>query len=115
MMDAASPIGFPHAIAALSSPQLVVAGIGVGVCSSVIPYISDQLAMSRLPRATFAVMLALLPAIATLVGAVVLAQIPSLRDLAGIALVMAGVCATVSVKLCMAAGLMPLLAVNVMA
>jgi inner membrane transporter RhtA len=88
---AASPIGFPQAMAALWSPQLILAGIGVGLCSSVIPYISDQLAMSRLPRATFAVMLALLPAVATLVGAIVLAQIPSLRDLGGIALVMAGV------------------------
>ena len=60
-------------------------------CSSVIPYVSDQLAMSRLPRATFALMLALLPATATAVGAIVLLQIPSLRDMLGIALVMGGV------------------------
>ena len=65
--------------------------IGVGICSSVIPYVSDQLAMSRLPRASFALMLALLPATATAIGALVLLQIPSLRDLAGIALVMGGV------------------------
>ena len=36
-----------------------------GLCSSVIPYVTDQLAMARLPRATFALMLALLPAAAT--------------------------------------------------
>ena len=36
-------------------------------------------------------MLALLPATATLVGIIVLAQIPSLRDTLGVALVMAGV------------------------
>jgi inner membrane transporter RhtA len=63
----------------------------VGVCSSVIPYISDQLAMSRLPRASFALMLALLPAMATLIGVIVLAQIPSLQDSIGVLLVMAGV------------------------
>jgi inner membrane transporter RhtA len=57
----------------------------------VIPYVCDQLAMSRLPRASFALMLALLPATATLVGVIVLAQIPSLRDTLGVALVMAGV------------------------
>jgi inner membrane transporter RhtA len=57
----------------------------------VIPYISDQLAMSRLPRATFALMLALLPATATAIGAMVLMQIPSLKDVLGIALVMGGV------------------------
>lgn len=85
------PIGFVQAMKAFSVPVLVLAGFGVGVCSSVIPYVSDQLAMSRLPRASFAMMLALLPATATLIGAIVLAQIPSARDLTGVALVMIGV------------------------
>jgi inner membrane transporter RhtA len=85
------PIGFREAWRAFASPTLVLAGIGVGVCSSVIPYVCDQLAMSRLPRASFALMLALLPATATLVGIVVLAQIPSLRDTLGVIMVMAGV------------------------
>ena len=85
------PIGFRQALAAFGNPMLVLAGAGVGVCSSVIPYVCDQLAMSRLPRASFALMLALLPATATLVGIIVLAQIPSLRDTLGVALVMAGV------------------------
>jgi inner membrane transporter RhtA len=88
---AAFPFGLSEVIGALSSPELILAGIGVGLCSSVIPYVSDQLAMSRLPRASFALMLALLPATATIVGAIVLLQIPSLRDLFGIALVMGGV------------------------
>ena len=85
------PIGIAEALRALTVPQLLLAGIGVGICSSVIPYICDQLAMSRLPRASFALLLALLPATATIVGAVVLAQIPTLRDLIGVALVMVGV------------------------
>jgi inner membrane transporter RhtA len=61
------------------------------VCSSVIPYVTDQLAMARLPRATFALMLALLPAAATVIGLLVLAQVPTGRDLVGIALVIAGI------------------------
>jgi inner membrane transporter RhtA len=85
------PVGFTQAMRAFGSIELVLAGIGVGLCSSVIPYICDQLAMSRLPRATFALLLALLPATATLVAAIVLAQIPSARDLVGIALVMIGI------------------------
>jgi inner membrane transporter RhtA len=85
------PIGFREALRALGNPTLILAGAGVGVCSSVIPYVCDQLAMSRLPRATFALMLALLPATATVIGVIVLAQIPSLRDTLGVALVMAGV------------------------
>ena len=87
----ALPIGFSEALAAFTSPTLLAAAFGVGICSSVIPYVCDQLAMSRLPRASFALLLSLLPATATVIGAVVLAQIPSLRDLFGIALVIAGV------------------------
>ncbi|MEM6424566.1 MAG: EamA family transporter [Cyanobacteria bacterium P01_D01_bin.128] len=85
------PIGFADAVSALVHPLLILAGIGVGVSSSVIPYICDQLAMSQLPRNTYALLLALLPATATIVGAVVLSQIPTLRDMVGILLVMVGV------------------------
>jgi inner membrane transporter RhtA len=85
------PIGFAEAVKALGAVNLVLAGIGVGVCSSVIPYVCDQLAMSRLPRASFALLLALLPATATIIAAIVLAQIPTLQDLAGVALVMIGI------------------------
>lgn len=85
------PIGLIEAVDAFGDPILILAGIGVGICSSVIPYVCDQLAMSRLPRGSFALLLALLPATATAIGVVVLAQIPSLRDLCGVALVMLGV------------------------
>jgi inner membrane transporter RhtA len=86
-----SPVGLGGAVAAFSHPLLLLAGAGVGVSSSVIPYVTDQLAMARLPRASFALMLALLPVCATVIGAVVLRQLPTPADLAGIALVVAGV------------------------
>lgn len=85
------PVGFGQALQAFASIQLLVAGIGVGICSSVIPYVCDQLSMSRLPRSSYALLLALLPATATLIGVIVLSQIPSLADIAGILLVMIGV------------------------
>src|SRR2546430_8829130 len=85
------PIGFVQAAAAFTIPGLVFAGVAVGACSSVIPYVCDQLAMSRLPRTSFALMLALLPATATLIGIMVLAQIPSGQDMIGVLLVMSGV------------------------
>ena len=90
-MVAALPIGIRDAAPAFLHPALLAAGVGVGICSSVIPYVCDQLAMARLPRATFALMLSLLPAMACVIGALVLRQIPSLADLAGIGLVAAGV------------------------
>jgi inner membrane transporter RhtA len=86
-----TPIGLPGALPAFGHPRLLLAGIGVGVCSSVIPYVTDQLAMARMTRATFALMLALLPVSATVIGAIVLRQVPTAHDIAGIALVTAGV------------------------
>ena len=56
-----------------------------------IPYVFDQLAMARLSRATYSLMVSLLPATATLIGIVVLAQIPSGAEIAGVALVVAAV------------------------
>jgi inner membrane transporter RhtA len=69
----------------------IAAGIGVGISSSVIPYVCDQLALARLPRATYSLMVALLPATATVIGLVVLAQVPTASDLLGIGLVITGV------------------------
>jgi inner membrane transporter RhtA len=85
------PIGFLQALDAFGAPLLILAGVGVGICSSVIPYVCDQLAMSRLPRASFAFLLALLPATATIIGVIVLRQIPSVIDIFGVLLVMVGV------------------------
>jgi inner membrane transporter RhtA len=87
----ATPWGLGGALPAFRHPVLLLAGAGVGMCSSVIPYVTDQLAMARLPRATFSLMLALLPVFATVIGAVVLRQIPTVQDVAGITLVVLGV------------------------
>jgi inner membrane transporter RhtA len=86
-----TPIGGWEVLPALADPVALMAGVGVGLCSSVIPYVSDQLAMRRLPRATYALMVALLPATATVIGIVVLAQVPSAIEVAGVGLVVAGV------------------------
>ena len=87
----AMPIGAADVLPVLSKPTLILAGIGVGLSSSVIPYVCDQLAMARLPRATFALMLTLLPATAAVVGMVVLAQVPTQAEIAGILLLATGV------------------------
>ncbi|HZC78212.1 MAG TPA: EamA family transporter [Ktedonobacterales bacterium] len=86
-----TPIGLAQAAPAFLHPLVLLAGIGVGICSSVIPYVTDQLAMARLPRPTFALLLALLPACATAIGVLVLRQIPTLPEVLGVALIVAGV------------------------
>jgi inner membrane transporter RhtA len=88
---AAFPFGLGDIGPALRDPLLLAAGIGVGIVSSVIPYVCDQLAMARLPRATFALLLSLLPATAAAIGILLLDQIPTSKEVMGIALVIGGV------------------------
>jgi inner membrane transporter RhtA len=88
---AITPIGGWSAAPAFVDPVALGAGIGVGVTSSVIPYVFDQLAMARLSRATYSLMVSLLPATATVIGIVVLTQIPSAIEVVGVALVVAAV------------------------
>jgi inner membrane transporter RhtA len=71
-----------------TDPVTWLLGAGVGVLSSAIPYALDQAVLTAIGRARFALLLALLPATAAVVGAVVLAQRPTITEIAGIALVM---------------------------
>jgi inner membrane transporter RhtA len=87
----ATPIGGWAALPALVDPVVLLAGAGVGIASSVIPYVTDQLALARMPRSTYALLVALLPATATVIGVIVLAQVPTWLEITGVALVIAGV------------------------
>lgn len=82
-----TPFGLAAALPAVSRPGLLLAGFGVGIASSVIPYVFDQMAMRRLSRATYALFVALLPATAVVVGALVLAQVPTALELVAVGLV----------------------------
>jgi inner membrane transporter RhtA len=86
-----TPIANTNITKPFTDPIALLAGLGVGVSSSVIPYVTDQLAMARLTRATYSLMVSLLPATAAVVGAVVLAQIPTPAQIVGIALVITGI------------------------
>ena len=78
-------------LAALADPLVLLVAVGVGVLSSVVPYVLDQLVLRRVGQARFAVLLALLPATATVVGLVGLAQVPGPAEAAGIVAVIAAV------------------------
>jgi inner membrane transporter RhtA len=86
-----TPLAGWAAVPARGDPVALAAGVGVGVSSSVIPYVTDQLALARIARATYALMVSLLPAIAAVIGVLVLAQIPSGPEVAGVCLVIGGV------------------------
>ena len=86
-----TPIAGSSALPALVDPVALAAGIGVGLSSSVIPYVFDQLAMARLSRATYSLLVSLLPATATVIGVVVLGQLPTRVEILGVTLVVAAV------------------------
>lgn len=73
-----------------TSPRLLVLGVGVGVLSTVVPYALDQVVLRRMGQAAFALLLGLLPVTATLIGLVVLRQVPSLPEALGILAVVGG-------------------------
>jgi inner membrane transporter RhtA len=82
-----APFLVSSALPALTDARLLAACIAVGLASSVLPYVLEQVAMRRLSRARFALLLALLPATAAVVGAVILGQIPGVLEAVGILLV----------------------------
>jgi inner membrane transporter RhtA len=88
---AVTPLAGWSAAPALLDPVALAAGVGVGISSSVVPYVFDQLAMARLSRATYSLMVSILPATATVIGVVVLSQVPSAVEIAGVTLVVSAV------------------------
>jgi inner membrane transporter RhtA len=86
-----TPFAGMAAMPALAQPLALLAGVGVGISSSVIPYVTDQLAMARIKRSTYALLVSLLPATATVVGLVVLGQVPTVVEVAGVGLVIRAV------------------------
>ncbi len=86
-----TPLGIIGAVPALTDPISLAAGLGVGLSSSVIPYVFDQLAMTRLARSTYALFVALLPATAVVIGIIVLQQIPTWIEVGAVGLIIGGV------------------------
>jgi inner membrane transporter RhtA len=71
--------------------RLALAVLGVGVLSSAVPYAIDQVVLRRIGPAAFAVLLALLPATAAVVGALALRQWPHGLEVVGLLAVSAAI------------------------
>jgi inner membrane transporter RhtA len=83
------PVGLVGGGGALARPGLLAVGLAVAVLSSAIPYSLELEALRRLQKGTFGVLMSLEPAVAALVGLVLLGQDLSATEVIAIALVMA--------------------------
>ena len=90
---AISPFGTAAVAGALGSPLVLALGLATGLLSNVIPYRIDQAVMRRVDPHRFALLQALLPVTATIVGLAALSQVPSGQEALGIGLVIAAIAA----------------------
>jgi len=83
----AIPFGVGSITAVVTDARTVALLAGVALLSSVLPYAVEQVVLKRVTAAQFAVLLALLPVAAAIVGALVLRQVPSVWEVIGVVLV----------------------------
>ena len=83
----AAPFGIVSGGAALLHPRVLLVGLAVALMSSAVPYALELLALRRLPAATFSILVSLAPAVAELVGWVILGQAMGPAEIGGMALV----------------------------
>ena len=70
----ALPIGIANAGAAMLAPTALLAGLGVALLSSAVPYSLEMAALRRLPRHVFGILVSATPAVGAACGAVVLGE-----------------------------------------
>ncbi len=82
----ASLVVGPSVIATMT-PELWLLGIGLAIMLPVVPFSLELLALRRLNTASFGTLMSLEPAVALLVGLVILGQVPGLLGVVGIGFV----------------------------
>lgn len=70
----AVPVGVADSGTALLAPWILVAGVGLALLSSVIPYTLDLEALRRMPPRVFGILMSLEPAMGALIGLAVLGE-----------------------------------------
>ncbi|STY83458.1 EamA family transporter [Mobiluncus mulieris] len=81
------PFAIPEMPLMIGHPEALVLAVAMSTCSSVIPYVLEQVVMRGVRAPLFALLSALLPVTSLAVGLVMLRQVPSLAELGGLALV----------------------------
>ena len=84
-----TPVGISVAGSSLLNPEWMLAGLGIALLSSAIPYSLEMYSLKHLPKQTFSILLSLEPAVGALAGWLVLSEQLSTQQLGAIGLIMA--------------------------
>jgi inner membrane transporter RhtA len=84
-----TPLGISVAGTSLLNPEWMLAGLGIALLSSAIPYSLEMYSLKHLPKQTFSILLSLEPAVGALAGWLVLSEQLSTQQLCAIGLIMA--------------------------
>jgi inner membrane transporter RhtA len=84
-----TPVGISVAGTSLLNPEWMLAGLGIALLSSAIPYSLEMYSLKHLPKQTFSILLSLEPAVGALAGWLVLSEQLSTQQLCAIGLIMA--------------------------
>jgi inner membrane transporter RhtA len=84
----ATLVAGPSVFGALTG-ELLALGLGLALVLPVVPFVLEMLALRRLTTAAFGTLMCLEPALALLIGLLVLGQVPGWAPVAGIAFVVA--------------------------
>jgi len=82
------PVGISVAGTSLLNPEWMLAGLGIALLSSAIPYSLEMYSLKHLPKQTFSILLSLEPAVGALAGWLVLSEQLSTQQLCAICLIM---------------------------
>lgn len=83
------PLGAAQAGSALLAPSVLAVGLAIAVLSSMLPYLLDMFAMRHLPPSVFGVLLSASPAVSALAGWLILGEVLSALQCAGMACISA--------------------------
>lgn len=81
-----APFGAP-AVVADHRPHVLLTGLGIALLMPLIPFLLEMSVLQRMSRTAYGTVAGMEPAVSLLAGVVIIAQVPDLLQIAGIALV----------------------------